>query len=44
MESLGMGVSLRRILHTIEFLNGLIKNKLAWYLGGDYSIEAFYEI
>jgi hypothetical protein len=27
--------------HTIEVLNGLIKNKFPWDLGGDLRIEAF---
>jgi hypothetical protein len=42
MKSSGMGVSRKRIPHTIEVLNGLINNKLPWYLGGDLRIEAFY--
>ncbi len=35
MESLGMRVWCKRILHIIEVLNGLIDNKILWYLGGD---------
>jgi hypothetical protein len=42
IESIGMQVSLRRFLHTIEVLNGLINNNLPWDLGGDLRIEAFY--